>query len=452
MAGIYTQKRILKQDHMWNDTTWECFYRLAPGFSIQNPNIGTSIYSQTTTSFRSSDPSGLTEASPGQIIDQYTSKFQRPYDRGHEFSTVKGEYSFSHKPWSYQNPNGAFWRGPLLVSISGDNIPSDTRNYPFPAIDLQYGTKAIKETAPTKEAANLSQLLVETIRDVPRLPGMAFAKGPQVVGGGSIKKNVRDLAASSGDEYLNMIFGWVPTVSDVLKICESVVKFDDRLQQLIKDSGRQIRRRFDFAPVSSKRLITVNKDVALAGMGPLYANESWRSNFFSRIDDALGVATLTEQYTERYYFTGAYTYLLADASTPEGAIARGAQIARMLLGIKGLTPDLMWELAPWSWLVDWFANIGDILTNASRFQNDNLVLRWGYLMRRTDVTRTYTHSGVVFRGGARTGPIQNTEHFVQKLRVRATPYGFGLNTDAFSTQQWAILAALGMTRGDRTLL
>jgi len=38
-----------------------------------------------------------------------------------------------------------------------------------------------------------------------------------------------------------------------------------------------------------------------------------------------------------------------------------------------------------------------------------------------------------------------------KKRVKATPYGFGLDTDAFTPRQWAILGSLGISRGSRLL-
>jgi len=167
-------------------------------------------------------------------------------------------------------------------------------------------------------------------------------------------------------------------------------------------------------------------------------------------EDIYGKAVLSEIRSERYYFTGAFTYYLEGVSSPDGVISRGAQIARKLLGIDGLTIDLAYQLTSFTWLLDWFANVGDIISNAEAFTRDNLVMRWGYLMRETHVTRTYTHSGARFKTGT-TGPVRMVESFTQKLRVKATPFGFGLNPNSFTEQQWAILIALGLTRSDRTL-
>jgi len=120
-----------------------------------------------------------------------------------------------------------------------------------------------------------------------------------------------------------------------------------------------------------------------------------------------------------------------------------------VLGVK-LTPEVLWNLAPWSWLADWFANIGDIIAINTALGSDNLVLRYGYFMRHTTRTLNADHSGVNFTK-FHPGPVTFQAKLEEKQRVRSTPYGFGLNTDSFTTQQWAILAALGLTKGDRKM-
>jgi hypothetical protein len=129
--------------------------------------------------------------------------------------------------------------------------------------------------------------------------------------------------------------------------------------------------------------------------------------------------------------------------------------ARLLYGLE-LTPETLWNLAPWSWLVDWFANVGPILSNVSAFQSDNLVLKYGYVME--NVTRTYARTNWMGVVNPSTTVYVNhparvyDKFFVEtKTRVKATPYGFGLNTTAFTDRQWTILGALGLTRGPKAL-
>ena len=95
-----------------------------------------------------------------------------------------------------------------------------------------------------------------------------------------------------------------------------------------------------------------------------------------------------------------------------------------------------------AWFADWFANIGDVLAVNAAIAQDSQVLQYAYLMHETQVSQKYTHSGVLFGNGISTGAISSliTQH--KKERVRATPYGFGVNLNALSATQIAILASI----------
>jgi hypothetical protein len=455
MAGVYTQKRFIPQPGQDVYGRYKVFTKVLPWRDDEEFTSKQLLYPQTTTSYRDRDPNGDNgEIDPRQLLSENRDRVLRPHDTGHEFETRRGSHKVSFPRFDFKNPAGVYWRGPLLISIPGDDFYPTERDFIFSPVDLQYGTKAIAATRPTKSAANVSQLLLETLRDLPRLPGMSFANGR--LGSGS--RNGSTLNQSGlgalGSEYLNLVFGWQPTVNDVLKICRAIVYQDDIIKQYIRDSGRNVRRRFEFDVKRESRVIAVDSSNVPAGMEVLLDERPWnniRHRFFPTSDDARGIASLTEDRTEKYWFSGAYTYYLQDVLASNTGMGAAAQIARKLLGIDGLTVDLMWELAPWTWLIDYFANVGDILSNATAFNRDSLVLRYGYLCRETRVTRTYTHSGVRFLSGP-TGPFTNTERFVQKSRVKATPYGFGLAPSGFSPTQWAILVALGMSDGNKNLL
>lgn len=439
MAGIFTQKRQILYPLLDKNGNAYCRYKLRFFFPENRDIVQTRLYSQTTVSFRNSDPAPNTEIDPNQLIAARKDPI-RVYDRGHEFSTVRAKrFTLSRPRWDYQTENGEFWSGPLMVSSGMDNMPYRERDYPFSPIDLQYGTKAIKNTIPTKSEANISQAIAELKRDLPKIPALSFFRSGK-------KFNPNNI----GNEYLNWVFGVAPTIRDLQDVLKAIDKFDVNLQQYIRDSGQIVRRRYDFAPKTTVRTVFTDPQSMPDGMGVLMYRD-WVGNFFNDPYDAYGTLSLTEELTERYWFSGAYTYYLASLLSEGGAYVRGVQLARKLLGIDGLTPTLAYELAPWSWLLDWFANVGDLISNGTAFSRDGLVIRWGYLMRETRVKRTYTHSGVKFKNHP-TGPFTMTEEFTQKLRVKATPFGFGLNPDTFTDNQWAILIALGLTNGNKSLL
>lgn len=151
----------------------------------------------------------------------------------------------------------------------------------------------------------------------------------------------------------------------------------------------------------------------------------------------------------RIWFSGAYTYHLHDGDSSSQKLKGFEQKFNHLFGLR-LTPEVIWNLAPWSWLADWNFNIGSNISNATALSQDGLVMRYGYLMCDTVVTRSSTLRGAFTTTG--TLPPFTTS-FVQhrKERVKATPYGFGLNPASFNGRQWAILAALGMTKTPSSL-
>jgi hypothetical protein len=120
--------------------------------------------------------------------------------------------------------------------------------------------------------------------------------------------------------------------------------------------------------------------------------------------------------------------------------------AHKILGLE-LTPETLWNLAPWSWAADWFGNIGDLFHNANSLASDGLVMRYGYIMEHTRVRDTYVFSGptglVSWYSGRPTPLILTSE---TKLRRRATPFGFGKTFAGLTTRQKAIAAALGINR------
>jgi hypothetical protein len=169
----------------------------------------------------------------------------------------------------------------------------------------------------------------------------------------------------------------------------------------------------------------------------------------------------TREVLTRTWFSGAYTYHYDQGETLWKRMMAAEQRANRVYGLR-LSPALLWELAPWSWLVDWKSNFGDVMTNISAFSKDGLVLCWGYVMCEMTITDTYSFSGVGAylppgetqakhgRSGVRNGVSVSFQTKVKK-RLRATPYGFGLdpNWSDFSDRQLSILGALGITRAPR---
>jgi hypothetical protein len=76
---------------------------------------------------------------------------------------------------------------------------------------------------------------------------------------------------------------------------------------------------------------------------------------------------------------------------------------------------------------------------------DGLVIQYGYVMEHKVTTRSYYNDGAhSYKGDYVVSPVHL--FYETKRRVRASPFGFGLDWSGFTPRQLAITAALGLTR------
>jgi len=108
-------------------------------------------------------------------------------------------------------------------------------------------------------------------------------------------------------------------------------------------------------------------------------------------------------------------------------------------------------LMRWSWLLDWFFGIQTAIRAAETIANDNLVVNYGYLMRKvvmTTTVETKVTNLLPLLGEIKTvRTIYETESL---SRTRANPFGYSLTIPtALSSWQVSLLAAIGVTRGGK---
>jgi len=332
--------------------------------------------------------------------------------------------------------------GNLQLSFQGQLRPSSVTSkevdwkdklWPVPfstQTELQYvyqlGTEAIAKTAPTSPEFSLMTALGELRSDgIPSMIGSTIGKAR------GFKK-----LAKAGDEYLNFEFGWKPFVSDILSLMDTVKKSEEILAKYERESGRFIGRHYSFPPQTT---------VSVTELGFRLPNPSMSTYAYEGSGTRQGTESVTKEVTRTSWFEGSYRYYLPLASDARARVSLYAAKAEKLLGLR-ITPEVLWNLAPWSWLADWVLNIGSIMSNISNFGKDSLMLHRGYIMSTYDMTDTYVNTGVNLKGFGHTGTITEVFGARTKTRRRASPYGFGVNVENFTTRQIAILAALGISR------
>lgn len=310
---------------------------------------------------------------------------------------------------------------------------------PLPALSISetqnlmaYGTTAIARCIPTNPVSGLANFLGELRRDgLPLVPGQntqsAFQQGQ------SLKKG-------SASDYLNWEFAIRPTLNDLTKFAHVVKHHDKVLKQYLRDSGKNIKRRYSFPE---------EREVTSSTISTNYVPFGIPSKYF--VGSSRGVLTKEVVTTTNRWFTGEFCYYLSLDDNLLGSLQAYEQKANKLLGVR-LNPELAWNLTPWSWGVDWFSNAGDVFHNVSAFLADGLVMRRAYVMEHKTITTTYKL--VVNANSKPTGGESDvygrifTQVFTQerKTRVRASPFGFGKLVTDLSPRQLAIIGALGISR------
>lgn len=399
-------------------------------------------WAQETDSFRTRDPeTGLSlssETDESLSGEEIRSNLRRnrtnpSFDTGHDFYTRKTEIAHSHISANLQRlypgfPNDSNnYQGHLIVQVTSNGY-CDT---PPPGLSTLYsaGRRAISKTIPTAPEANLATMLGELRHKLPDLMGLqTYNKG---------------LGGATASEHLNYQFGVKPLISDLQKLAQGVLNASKQARQMQRNSGANVRRKMLLQDDS--RYSDVTNAAAFLGMSRRNG-ENVTYNIF--VDGNHPPVKSFDVIRQKTWFSGAFTYHLSQAHSFLGKLDKYEALANKLLGSR-ITPEVIWELTPWSWLIDWFSDAGVFMTNVSAFSNDSLVLRYGYVMSQTTSTRTHTISGLRPLGGYGSCPGSVTAFYTDtvKRRVKATPYGFGVDLGTLNPKQWSILAALGMTLG-----
>lgn len=293
---------------------------------------------------------------------------------------------------------------------------------------LVSGTNAISYCAPTNPASDLGTGLAETFREgIPSLPGI------------QAWKRKTEILKGLGSEYLNYQFGWAPLHSEVKEVASAARHHRDIMKQYHKGEGSDTHRIFEYPLQREVKSLapTTYLNPSVPGVGFVNDSTSQRQCFLVR--------------ETKKWFEGCFTYALP-SSTDSWRKALGfGDEADQLYGIA-LSPEILWELTPWSWAVDWFSNAGEVINNVTQFGLAGLVLRYGYIMEESKEIVYAEGNGATYLisskypPGQRSGPWKRGTECVTKRRYPASPFGFSIGWEGLSPTQLAITAALGITK------
>jgi hypothetical protein len=296
----------------------------------------------------------------------------------------------------------------------------------------QYGATAWRRMRPGNPTAELG-IFTGEFRDIPRtLRGTAkfFADLWRLAGG-----SARIFApAALASTWLNVQFGWLPFLSDLRKFNKTYDNVNNSLNRIIRQNGQWV-----------KKSVSVDHDIehvevagsdSDSGLSPVITTSFYRDLFpFRSGSHRLRMFRETTVWAE-----GKFRYYIPPNRLNDGIWGKKARAA-LWGGIP--SPALLWELTPWSWLVDWGSNVGDVMSNLGPNAVENLVAKYAHVMKKTDLELRLDTTLDLWDESFH-------ETFAYPLRWRtrvgASPFGFHLSSATLSPRQWSILAALGISR------
>lgn len=240
----------------------------------------------------------------------------------------------------------------------------------------------------------------------------------------------RKLAREAALQNLNTQFGWFPFVGDCRRLYDTHKTADRRIAQLLRDSGQWVLRS------GTHRRTLEATDVVKSSTSP-YVYPTLPSAMYGT---SRGSCFLRLEDKQTIWFSGRFRYYIPKIRS----VNWYPNMYRKLQGLT-ITPAVLWELVPFSWLIDWFTETGDFLNSQSDSGLvNNLAAKYAYIMGHTR-TEASVRSITNYCDGSSQMLIFPYK-IERKQRVGASPFGFGLKSADLSGRQIGILASLGITR------
>lgn len=318
------------------------------------------------------------------------------------------------------------YKGIITVYFLGSNSLPLEQPSPSYGDTSSAGPDAWNRFKPGKPAMQLGVFFGE-LKDMPRMLADLRSKCKALR---SLRGNSSWKRFKASNEFLSYQMAWKPFVSDLYRMTQEFFDWRSRLAKLQRESNKWIRKSgtiTEGTPEISNREEGSSFGAIMPGLSWPYVTgpHDWESYV---------------SVTQKIWFVGSFKYYVPKIET------RGDMFKAVcrLYGVT-LTPDLVWNLTPWSWLIDWFTNAGSVVSNLTDGAVDDVVARNACVMGHT-VTQVSQHVQAHLRVNSFPVTHSVTGHKLVEVKRRdaASPFGFGLSVGDLTLRQSAILAALGL--------
>lgn len=343
-----------------------------------------------------------------------------PTDTGSEFKNFKATWKDdNYVNYVQRYVLSSVWiqdvKVPVFVvpdtSLDAGFNPRDSIVAPSQDSDMSsYGPTGWARYRPTRPTVDLA-VFVGEIKDLPRLLQVRL-------------EGIKSLS----DVWLAAQYGWVPLLADIKAMLNFVDTVNKRIDFFIKNAGKPVLGKGKVASSADSYVVSAQSGVtSLTRMSYYLAGR-----YGNPANTGAYKSSCVCDVAREVWFAGSYIFWFS------GKTPSRTDLAVRLAGVR-ITPATLWELIPWSWLIDWYTNIGDVLSNLQTEVADNQLTRYAYIMGHT--TRKYTWSatdGIV--------AVSVSREFDTKVRQRVNPFGVSVDKDNLSLRQLSILGALGISR------
>lgn len=366
--------------------------------------------------------------------------------------TLQG-YSGPLNDWA---PNVHSFTGFRMMQPSFDAFPA-IEDYVHPTISelKTQGQRLHLSSMPNRDQADLGTLLGEIASNPIRaavIPGQAMLKAVSRQGRG--ERVTRELASrarqrhraidglpleearAAADDYLAYIFGARPSVNSLDTLAESINRSRLVADKVQRQGWKRIRRRRYRPALRRIDSRTTYDNLVLA--------KPWGNSF------GLHHATMHffSESTQQTWYSASYRMPVTETETWLEECSAFFKSIDRITGL-GLDVRVAWDLIPFSFMADWFANTGDFLESRQIIADYNIVCEYGYVMCHTRRQNTATAQGVFgYLPGSLGGSAGSVSWIgTQETKQRTRGGNFGFNTDFsnLNSFQWSALVALGLS-------
>ncbi len=342
-------------------------------------------------------------------------------DSGGDFKTVKVEDTI------LSEAAGVFWPtlGSSYMRIEGGvNIPPPE----IGAVELGLKTKFpeyYRRMKPSKPVFTPVNSLYE-LKDMPRMLKQRF------------ERNFLGLS----NFHIAMQFGWKPFLNDLVTFRNLHQKAEKKLNWLIRHNGRPIRVRREFENTEESFTDTYSSGSCTSMNNGLFEVGLAEVSEVHTISKKLWASARVRYWLPNYFFDGS---------------GKWGPFDRNLSRVKGayISPETVYKAIPWSWLLDWFSNVGDVLGNMQSDLESRYASDYFYVMGSYEHTCVRSATPTLYTPDGTFPVFLSTKRSVkQKERYAGNPFSqvdlnFDMNFNALNSTQRAILASLGFIRASR---